>query len=75
MGRPDLQLKEVCVPLLYTGFGVRSFCLSAILPRIVLLLFGFGGFAFAPSTLPTCGAGGWGRPDREWVERVEIWRL
>ena len=26
MGRPDRQLKEVAVPLLYAGFGSRANC-------------------------------------------------
>lgn len=43
IGRPDLQLKDVEVPLLYVGIGVRSFCWAAMRFSIVCLFFGFFG--------------------------------
>ena len=43
IGRPDLQLKDVAVPLLYVGLGVRALCWAAMRLRMVDLLFGFFG--------------------------------
>lgn len=57
------------MPLLYCGFGLCRLCRSAMRFKRVffglLFFFGSGG----------AKKGGWGRPEGEWVETAEAWRL
>ena len=66
IGRPERQLNEVAVPLLYWGLGLWTLCRSAMrLKRVFLgLVFFFcsGG----------AKKGGWGRPEGEWVDTAEV---
>ena len=71
IGRPDRQLKDVWVPLLYTGFGWRSACCTATRFNKKLPL-AFGLYGFPPSTRPSGAGGGYGRPEAEWVDNVDI---
>ena len=64
MGRPERQLKDVEVPLLYVGFGCRATCWAAMRLRSVVLLLGFFGSGGGKS------GGNW-RPEAEWVDMAD----